>query len=176
MSFTVKLDSKKHLEGLSKLFSESKKEIKDTLNELGDLIIDDAVNIEPKPFLDTGFLQGSSFKHVTGKNVELNPLGESVAPGENQNMLPIPSGDMEELHLRVGFLAEYAIYLHDNPDATPRKISNRKDVNGNRIIKKASMEGRGPFWLSDKIDRFTNSVYIPFVQLRFNQKMNGKQL
>lgn len=175
MSFSVKLDSKKHLEGLMKLFEDSKKEIKETLDETGDLIIDDAVNVEPKPFLDTGFLQGSSFKQVTGKAAVLNPLGESVTPAEDQNLLNIPSGDMDELHLRVGFLAEYAIYLHDNPDATPRKISSRKDVNGDPIVKKASMEGRGPFWLSDKIDRFTNSVYIPFIQLRFNQRMSGKK-
>ncbi|MCW7460154.1 hypothetical protein ND856_18660 [Leptospira bandrabouensis] len=175
MSFSVKLDSKKHLEGLMKLFEDSKKEIKETLDETGDLIIDDAVNVEPKPFLDSGFLQGSSFKQISGKAAVVNPLSESVDPGQDQKQLPIPDGDMEELHLRVGFLAEYAIYLHDNPDATPSKISKRKDINGDPIIKKASMEGRGPFWLSSKIDRFTNSVYIPFIQLRFNQRMDGKK-
>ncbi|TGM21989.1 hypothetical protein [Leptospira meyeri] len=176
MSFTFKTNSAKHLEGLMNLYKESKKEARECLDEVGDLMIDDSINIEPMPFLDTGFLQGSSFKQVSGKSAVINPLGESVEPAENQNQLPIPTGDMEELHLRVGFLAEYAIYLHDNPDATPRKISNRKDVNGDPIIKKASMEGRGAFWLSSKIDRFTNSVYIPFIQRRFNQRMSGKKL
>ncbi|TGL35612.1 hypothetical protein [Leptospira perdikensis] len=176
MSFTIKLDSTKHLEGIKKLFQEAKKEMKETLDEVGDLIIDDAINIEPMPFHDTGFLQGSSFKQVSGKSAVVNPLGESIESSPDQKQLPIPSGDMEELHLRVGFLAEYAIYLHDNPNATPRKISTRKDVNGNPIIKKASMTGRGPYWLSSKIDRFTNSVYIPFIQIRFNQRMSGKNL
>ncbi|TGM35664.1 hypothetical protein EHQ75_15865 [Leptospira levettii] len=176
MSFTVKLDSTKHLEGIRKLFQEAKKEMKETLHEVGDLIIDDAINIEPMPFLDTGFLQGSSFKQVSGKSAVVNPLGESIESSPDQKQLPIPSGDMEELHLRVGFLAEYAIYLHDNPDATPRKISTRKDVKGNPIIKKASMAGRGPYWLSSKVERFTNSVYIPFIQIRYNQRMSGKNL
>lgn len=133
------------------------------LDVLGDLIIHDAVNREPKPFLDTGFLQGSFFKVVTRRPPLINN-----PPGQGMLLAP-PVESMKELELRVGFLALYANRLHDS-DYKPRDWKYR---DGKKVPKVASMDGRGPYWLSSKLEKYSNSVYIPLLQKLFNKRLKN---
>lgn len=180
---TIVFDQSAFVKSLEKYTEEVLEGLKDGLEVAGNIMIQDAVHRDPKPFLDTGFLQGSSFVMVSGRNATMNPI-QAVVSGQTayQKNLPLPKDGLSPYELRVGFLAEYAIFLHDNPDAKPlldarRGISKKKGGTGTYSIpKKASMEGRGAFWLSKKMEDYTDSVYIPAIQATLNKRLNGKNV
>ncbi|MDI7183594.1 hypothetical protein [Leptospira santarosai] len=144
---------------------------------VGPIVVNDAINKEPKPFLDTGFLQGSSAIGVFKRKVIENPLSVKTIPEEENTgkvYVPFPLENLKRLGILVGFTAKYAAALHDNPNAIPRTVSQRKNVKGEYIVKKASMEGRGPFWLSSKITRYTGPAYLPVFAKGISNRLSGR--
>ncbi|TGK36169.1 hypothetical protein EHQ12_03965 [Leptospira gomenensis] len=178
MTFQIRFDFSKHIAGLNAYKEAFQEAAKETLEQdVGPLVVNDAINKEPKPFLDTGFLQGSSTIGVYQRKAIENPLSKKTVPEDSNTgkvYLPFPIEKLKRLGLLIGFTAKYAAALHDNPDAVPRPVSQRKDVNGKPIVKKASMVGRGPFWLSTKIQRYTGPVYLPVFAKGISKRMAGR--
>ncbi|WP_246838785.1 hypothetical protein [Leptospira stimsonii] len=169
----------KHIVGLVAYKEAFRDAAKESLEQdVGPLVVNDAINKEPKPFLDTGFLQGSSTIGVYQRKAIENPLSKKTVPEDPNSgkvYLPFPMEKIKRLGLLVGFTAKYAAALHDNPKAVPRAVSQRKDVDGNPIVKKASMVGRGPFWLSTKIQKYTGPVYLPVFAKGISKRLEGRK-
>ncbi|EMN60350.1 hypothetical protein FH593_20645 (plasmid) [Leptospira interrogans] len=179
MTIRITHDFTKFLNGLNTAKDAYFEAAKDTfLEDVGPVVVNDAVTKDPKPFLDTGFLQGSSAIGVSNRPVVENPNDTKTVPEDptsGRDNLPFSRSGFKKIELRVAFTAQYARFLHDNPDAIPQKISQRKDVKGNRIVKKASMAGRGAYWLSSKFQKFTNKVYVPILAKGISRRMAGRK-
>lgn len=92
--------------GLRALAARLPKALENAAGVAGLAVIDDAVNEDPTPPLDTGYLRGSWFVYVNGKK---------KSNGGNAGSLPgsVPA-DPKTVSTTVGFSAPYAAAQHQN--------------------------------------------------------------
>lgn len=92
--------------GLRKLASRLPKALENAAGVAGLAVIDDAVNEDPTPPLDTGYLRGSWFVYVNGKKKSSGSDAGSL-PGTIQT-------EQGTVSTTIGFSAPYAAAQHQN--------------------------------------------------------------
>lgn len=92
--------------GLAKLAKKLPKAIENAAGVSGLALIDDSLNQDPTPPIDTGYLRGSWFVYVNGKKKK---------GGKDAGQIPESINvDASKITATVGFSAEYAAAQHQN--------------------------------------------------------------
>ena len=135
---SIQIDTSDLTIGFERIIRNNTKKANKALGIVGQAIINDAVNVAPKPPVKTGLLRSSHFFQV----------GNKVVKGEKAKGASTSTGELE---LVVGFNTEYAAKIHETytgnyPDTTQGRISKSRNTDsGKKFLSSKIERNRGEY-------------------------------